>query len=61
MQELRKKQGLAAGRYGSVEVVDALQYLEAVEAAPRGEIVVVYIYDDEVCSLAPSFPNGWVT
>jgi len=34
---------------GIVEEVDALGYLEAVDGAARGDVVVVYISDSEVC------------
>jgi hypothetical protein len=34
---------------GRVQVVDALGYLDAIEEAPRGSVVVVFISDEEVC------------
>lgn len=42
---------------GKVDLVDALAYLEAVDGAPRGKTVVVYIHDAEVSVLyRPSCP-----
>lgn len=46
---------------GIVETVDALGYLEAVDGAARGDVVVVYISDSEVCivlfnTLTPPYP-----
>ena len=35
-------------RFGSVEVVDGMGYLEAVDTASRGAVVAVFIYNDEV-------------
>ena len=37
-------------KYGSMETVDAVGYLDAVEKVPVDTIVVVCIYDHEVCS-----------
>ena len=46
-------------RYGSVESVDAIGYLDAIERVGRDTIVVVYIYDDQVLSL--SSPSTRIT
>lgn len=40
--------------WGTLENVTGLQFLEAVEKAGRGAIVLVYIFDDEVRSSSPS-------
>lgn len=42
-------------RYGHVATVDALGYLDAVDKVTNETIVVVLIYDDQVCS-PPSVP-----
>jgi hypothetical protein len=43
-------------KYGRVEVVDASGYLDAVEKVGPETVVVVAIYDDEVCTISP--PRG---
>jgi hypothetical protein len=37
-------------RYGSVENVDAVGYLDAIEKVTSDTVVVVYIYDHQVCT-----------
>ena len=46
MQAIRR--GRLNRQYGTVEVVDGMRFLEAIERAGRGAVVVVYIYDDQV-------------
>lgn len=36
-------------RYGRFDEVDALGYLDAIEKVTRETVVVVFVYDDEVC------------
>lgn len=52
MQELqqraRSKTGPSKKMYGSVELVDAVGYLDAIEKVPPDTVVVVCIYDPEV-------------
>lgn len=36
--------------YGSVDIVDAVGYLDAIEKVTSGTVVVVCVYDPEVCS-----------
>jgi len=50
VEALARNGGSGAGRVGKgiVEAVDALGYLEAVDGAARGMVVVVYISDSEV-------------
>lgn len=61
MREMaERRQGGGGGRggdYSGVDVVDAFGYLKAVEEAPRGTVVAVFIYDEDVCffPLAPPF------
>ncbi|KAI9720993.1 MAG: hypothetical protein M1828_005465 [Chrysothrix sp. TS-e1954] len=45
MQAIRR--GRLNREYGTVEVVDGMRFLEAIERAGRGAVVVVYIYDDQ--------------
>jgi len=46
----RRNKGNSGSRgKGIVEEVDALGYLDAVDGAARGDVVVVYISDSEVC------------
>lgn len=40
-------------RYGRFDEVDALGYLDAIEKVTRDTIVVVFVYDNEVCSYPP--------
>lgn len=40
------------GRYGTMNTVDALGFLDAVERVPRDTVVLVYVYDDEVSLLS---------
>lgn len=40
-------------RYGRFDEVDALGYLDAIEKVTRDTIVVVFVYDSEVCLSAP--------
>ncbi|KAL1998747.1 hypothetical protein VTN02DRAFT_5640 [Thermoascus thermophilus] len=51
MQELqqraRSKTGPSRRMYGTVETVDAVRYLDAIEKAPADTVVVVCIYDPE--------------
>ena len=52
MQELQQRRASPAKRtYGTVDVVCANGYLDAVEKVPADTVVVVCIYDPEVCSL----------
>ena len=39
--------------FGSLDMVDAMGYLHAIEKSSRGAVVAVFIYDDEV-SVMPS-------
>jgi hypothetical protein len=41
-------------RYGRFDEVDALGYLDAIEKVTRDTIVVVFVYDHEVCYIPPS-------
>lgn len=54
MQELqqraRSKTAPSRRMYGTVETVDAVRYLDAIEKAPVDTVVVVCIYDPEVWS-----------
>ena len=60
MRQLRNRQngsGAHANRrkqqvFGSIRMVDGHGFLEAVEKASRGQVVAVYIYDDQVSSLS---------
>ena len=45
-------------KYGSMETVDALGYLDAVEKVPRDTVVVVCIYDHEVYRIRHPFLLG---
>lgn len=51
--------GARGGRkkYGVLETVDGMGFLEAVEKAGRGATVVVYIYDDQVSAHALPSPT----
>lgn len=42
-------------RYGRFDEVDALGYLDAIEKVTRDTVVVVFVYDPEVCSSLLSF------
>ena len=48
-------------RYGKFDEVDALGYLDAIEKVGRDTIVVVFVYDSEVCSISnPSFTECFI-
>jgi len=60
MAEMKKPSASHAAKYGALETVDGLGYLEAVESAPMGEVVVVYIYDAGVsCFYSLSDKISW--
>jgi hypothetical protein len=40
-------------RFGRFDKVDALGYLDAIEKVGRDTIVVVFVYDDQVCRIYP--------
>jgi hypothetical protein len=70
LQELSKRTGQhghigrrshSAQRYGSLVGVDAEGYLDAVEQTKSDTIVCVFIYDDAVSFLLPSFSTFKVT
>ena len=46
-----RRQSPSKRRYGYVTTVDAIGYLDAVEKVAVDTIVVVCIYDEEVCSV----------
>lgn len=51
-QEVRtRRQSPSQRKYGALVTVDPSGYLDAVEKVPAETIVVVLIYDDEVCAL----------
>lgn len=54
MQELQSHKGRRASpwrkHYGTVDTVDAVGYLDAIEKVPSDQIVVVCLYDPEVWS-----------
>jgi len=58
MQELKtgqsntRRRSPSKRKYGRVEVVDAVGYLDAVERVSSETIVVVTIYNDKVCQLS---------
>lgn len=52
--EALARNGSRGGGSGKIEMVDALGYLEAVDGAARGRVVVVYISDSEV-GVAPFY------
>ena len=45
-------------KYGTLIAVDPSGYLDAVEKVPTDTIVVVLIYDDEVCSAEPIYASS---
>jgi hypothetical protein len=45
-------------RYGRFDKVDALGYLDAIEKVGRETVVVVFVYDAEVCSPCPIHPRS---
>lgn len=53
-QPRSRRQSPSMRRYGRVETVDAVGYLDAIEKVAKETIVVVCIYDDEVRPLADS-------
>lgn len=54
MSKLRTRRHSPSQRkYGSLVAVDPLGYLDAVEKVPADTVVVVLIYDDEVCAFFP--------
>lgn len=59
MKTSSKPRGGHRGGYGTLETVDGLGYLEAIESTSRSEVVVVYIYDVDVGKL-PSFARSGV-
>jgi hypothetical protein len=58
MQELQnrgmRRPSPRGRRYGAVETVDAAGYLDAIEKVTPDTVVVVCIYDPQVCSTNPS-------
>ena len=49
-------------RYGRFDEVDALGYLDAIEKVTRDTIVVVFVYDHEVCYIISEFNmQSWLT
>lgn len=54
MSKLRTRRHSPSQRkYGSLVAVDPAGYLDAVEKVPADTVVVVFIYDDEVCDFVP--------
>lgn len=47
--KLNTAPGGRKGRYGRFRTVDAMGFLEVVEKTPRDTVVVVYVFDDQVC------------
>lgn len=67
MQELKtgqsntRRRSPSKRKYGRVEVVDAVGYLDAVERVSSETIVVVTIYNDKVCQPLFACPFfGWM-
>lgn len=52
-----KRRSPSKRKYGGLVAVDAVGYLDAVEKVSAGTIVVVLIYDHEVCK--PSSRRSW--
>lgn len=48
-----RRQSPSMRRYGRLETVDAVGYLDAIEKVAKETVVVVCIYDDEVCFVPP--------
>lgn len=54
-----KRRSPSKRKYGGLLAVDAVGYLDAVEKVSAGTIVVVLIYDHEVCSQVAGFHGRW--